>query len=105
MSFEQWFNKHCGKFADYDETAISIYKKMWQDLQPQWTKPSESLPKKPGLDKHEHVDCLVSKKGEVLKRPWNCESWCWDTEDYDDWYCNPLDVDFWMLLPKPPELK
>jgi hypothetical protein len=50
----------------------------------------EDLPKKPGLEPYEYVDCLIFHEGKVKKRPWNCEHRCFDDEDYDDFFCNPL---------------
>jgi len=70
---------------------------MWQD-------PKLVLPKKPGLRDYEYVDCLILYKGEVLKRPWNCEHLCWDDEHYDDFFCHPTDPTAWTFLPAPSQL-
>ena len=70
---------------------------MWQD-------PNLTLPKKPGLRNYEYVDCLIVYKGEVLKRPWNCEHLCWDDEHYDDFFCHPTDPTAWTFLPAPSQL-
>ena len=53
----------------------------------------------------EHIFCLVSKNGDTLIRPWNTIMKCWDTEDYDDYFCDAMEVDGWMLLPRPVEKK
>lgn len=63
---------------------------------------AEDLPKKPGLKSYEYVDCLIFHKGEIKKRPWNCEHMCWDDDEYDDFYCNPLEPSHYMPLPTPP---
>lgn len=63
---------------------------------------AEVLPKKPGLKSYEYVDCLIFHNGEIKKRPWNCEHLCWDDEEYDDFYCGPMEPSYYMLLPTPP---
>nr|WP_250808496.1 hypothetical protein [Neorhizobium tomejilense] len=50
----------------------------------------EDLPKKPGLESYEYVECLIFHDGEVKHQPWNCEHRCWDDEDHDDFYCEAL---------------
>lgn len=59
----------------------------------------DDLPKKQ-TNSYEQYDCLVSRKGEVLHLVWNCEHTCWDQSDGDDYYCDPLDVDGYMLFPE-----
>lgn len=70
-----------------------------------WAKPQDRLPEKPGKKSYEYVDCLIVYKGEVIQRPWNCEHLCFDDVDYDDFFCNAVDVDWWMPLPKAPDAK
>jgi len=67
-----------------------------------WIKTSDRLPEKPGKRDYEYVDCLIFYKGEVLKRPWNCEHLCWDDEHYDDHFCDPKEPSHWMLVPAAP---
>lgn len=70
----------------------------------QWTATADKLhPDKPGLRPYEQVPCLIVRKGEVLLRQWNCEHLIWDTEDGDDFFCNPGDVSHWMRLPSLPQ--
>jgi hypothetical protein len=68
-----------------------------------WIKPTDRLPEKPGKTSYEYVDCLIVHKGDVLKRPWNCEHLCFDDEHYDDHFCDAAEVDYWMPLPAPPQ--
>ena len=74
----------------------------------EWKDPSVELPKKPGKQSYEYVDCLILKKtGDVLFRPWNCEHECFDDEGYDDFYCDASDVKLWCAIVRPaaPEVK
>lgn len=59
----------------------------------------EDLPKKKTAS-YEQYDCLVSRKGCVSHLVWNCEHECWDDSDGDDYVCDPLDVDAYMIFPK-----
>lgn len=70
----------------------------------EWVKitTQDSLPKKPGLQYYEYVDCLIFHKGEKKFRPWNCEHQCWDTDDYDDFYCDAMDPSHYMIVTDPP---
>lgn len=47
----------------------------------------DDLPKKPGKESYEYVECLIFHDGEVKYRPWNCEHRCWDDEEHDDFFC------------------
>lgn len=69
---------------------------------PQWIKPTDRLPEKPGKKYYEYVDCLIVHKGEVKARPWNCEYLCFDDVNYDDFFCGPEHVEYWMLVPALP---
>ncbi len=60
----------------------------------------DDLPKKV-TKSYEQYDCLVSYKGEVLHRVWNCEHGVWDGSSGDDYFCGPLDVDGYILFPQP----
>lgn len=72
--------------------------------QREWIKTIDRLPTKPGKSSYEHVDCLIFYRGQILQRPWNCEHLCWDDEDYDDYFCDPLAPTHWRELPEPPLL-
>lgn len=58
-------------------------------LSPVWVLPrtKTDMPKKPGKEAYEYVDCLVLYKGDVLCRPWNCEHEVFDDEAHDDHFC------------------
>jgi hypothetical protein len=67
-----------------------------------WYKPQDQLPKKPGIESYEHVDCLILYKGQLLFRPWNCEHEVFDDEEGDDHFCNAEDVTLWAACQRPP---
>ena len=69
----------------------------------EWIKTSDRLPEKPGKSHYEYVECLIVYKGDVIKRPWNCEHLCWDDEEHDDFFCDPKEPTHWMPLPEPPQ--
>jgi hypothetical protein len=58
----------------------------------------DDLPKKPGVESYEYVDCLIFHEGEVKHRPWNCEHRCWDDEECDDFFCAPLAPTHYALV-------
>ena len=58
----------------------------------------DDLPKKQ-TNRYEQYDCLVSRKGEVMHLVWNCEHQVWDERTGDDYFCDPLDVDGYMIFP------
>jgi len=60
----------------------------------------DDLPKKQ-TKSYELYDCLVSIKGRVRHLVWNCEHICWDQGDGDDYCCDPLDVDGYIIFPDP----
>lgn len=67
-----------------------------------WIATSDRLPAKPDQTRYEHVDCLIVYRGQVLRRPWNCEHLCWDDEEGDDFFCDATAPTHWRPLPKPP---
>ncbi len=67
-----------------------------------WYRPQDQLPKKPGIESYEHVDCLILYKGQLLLRPWNCEHEVFDDEEGDDHFCNAEDVTLWAACSRPP---
>ena len=69
----------------------------------EWTKTRDRLPEKPGKANYEYVQCLIVYKGQMLKRPWNCEHLCWDDEEMDDHFCEPYEATHWMPLPELPK--
>jgi hypothetical protein len=75
--------------------ALATYKKFC----PQWHKPADKLTE----SDEDHVDCLVKKNGAVMIRPWNTRFKCFDTEDYDDHFCEPNEAEWWTYLAYPPE--
>jgi hypothetical protein len=75
----------------------------WALQQQRWISPKDKLPGKPGISTYEHVPCLVKYKGCITILSWNCEENCWDTEDGDDYKCDPEGVDWYMPLSSIPE--
>lgn len=69
----------------------------------EWISTKDRLPEKLGKERYEYVECLIFYKGEILKRPWNCEHRCWDDEEMDDFFCDAMAPTHWMPLPNPPE--
>ena len=63
---------------------------------------ANDLPKKPGKERYEYVECLIFHKGEIKMRPWNCEHLCWDDEEHDDFFCDAMEPSHYMKLPAPP---
>lgn len=70
-----------------------------------WIATTDRLPKKPGIVGYEHVDCLIVYNGSPMFRPWNCEHNCWDSEDYDDYFCDPTEPTHWMPFPDLPKVQ
>ena len=68
----------------------------------QWVPTTDRLPEKPGIDRYEHVRCLIVVNGEIEIGMWNCEHLCWDDDEGDDYRYDPDKPTHWMPLPAPP---
>jgi hypothetical protein len=100
-AFEKWAKDHTSGYVEI-ERAVWLAAIASIEGDAGWIKTSDRLPEKPGKERYEYVDCLIYYKGEVLKRPWNCEHLCWDDEQYDDFFAHPTGPTHWMLAPKAP---
>lgn len=87
----------CAERIAADEASAALIA-----MRPQWIKPTDRLPTKPGKSDYEYVDCLIVHKGNVKMRPWNCEHKCFDDEEYDDYFCDAREVELWMAVPALP---
>jgi len=100
-----------GEIQKYQDHSVDSAKEI-DDLQkeidaveelksPQWTKTSDSLPEGEAA----HVDCWVIRNGCVENLPFNTHFKCWDDRDYDDYWCDALEVSHWMKqeIPSPPK--
>jgi hypothetical protein len=59
----------------------------------------DGLPKKPGVESYEQVQCLViTNFGTMCILTWNCEHNCWDDEDGDDYAGDPDSVRYYIPL-------
>jgi hypothetical protein len=97
----------CGEVVDIRNRFAAIIQKAidaaasdggWRPI-----KSMHDLPEKPGKMAYEQIDCLIVYRGDVLRRTWNCEHLCWDDEEGDDFFCDPLDASHYMLTPYPPK--
>lgn len=67
-----------------------------------WIETSERLPEKPGIERYEHVRCLIMVRGCIEIGMWNCEHLVWDDDEGDDFRYNPKEPTHWRPLPEPP---
>ncbi len=93
------FQEHMPYWTDIAKAAIEAYEAaLWIKISK-----TDDLPKKPGIDSYEHVDCLCVHKGTIKNLLWNCEHEVWDDTDGDDYFCDPLEVSMYRPLPTPPK--
>lgn len=73
----------------------------------QWISTKERLPTRfDNSNDYCQIDCLVVQRDCIKHLVWNCEHNCWDDDSGDDWYCEPMAVEYWQPfpeLPTPPE--
>ena len=72
----------------------------------QWVETAKQLPV---LDRSDHnwphAWCLVDVPNYgILVRPFNVHHKCWDDEEADDHFKEPLKIPYWMPLPDGPKL-
>jgi len=68
----------------------------------EWIKTKDQLP---DTEKHKQVACLTCTGHEIKILVFNGVDLCWDTADFDDYYCNIVNVEYWMELPDIPGVK
>ena len=87
----------CGKVALKIQAAFAEREAR---LVGQWVFPKSinDMPKKPGKEAYEYVECLVMHKGDMIARPWNCEYQVFDDEAQDDFFCEWHEVTAYIDL-------
>lgn len=91
-------------WADLSPDDLDTIARVLREAAEGWIKITcaNDLPKKPGKERYEYVECLIFHNGEIKMRPWNCEHLCWDDEEHDDFFCDAMEPSHYMKLPAPP---
>lgn len=84
------------------EKAIDKLSTLNKNKMSEWIPVTERLPEKDGDGS---IMCLVyTIHRDIVCRPYNEYHKCWDDEDYDDHFTEPVggEITHWMPLPEPP---
>lgn len=96
--------KDVGEVADFLSEFVAMAPTILAALEAvEWVYPKSryDMPAKPGNANYEYVDCLILHRGDLLFRPWNCEHLVFDSEDYDDFFCEWSEIEAYQIVQRP----